>query len=70
MTAEETAIRRFYEAFAAKDWEGARACWTEDAVWHLPGRSPIAGDHRGWDAIMRVFAKLLFCPAVPSGQNW
>jgi ketosteroid isomerase-like protein len=55
MNAEEAAVRRFYEAFAAKDWETARGCFTEDAVWHLPGRSPIAGDHRGWDAIMRDF---------------
>jgi uncharacterized protein len=59
MNTEEAAVRRFYEAFAAKDWETARGCFTEDAVWHLPGRSPIAGDHRGWDAIMRdFFAKI------------
>ena len=23
----------------------------EDAVWHLPGTSPLAGTHRGWAAI-------------------
>jgi ketosteroid isomerase-like protein len=39
MNAEEAAVRRFYDAFAAKDWETARGCFTEDAVWHLPGRS-------------------------------
>ena len=59
MKAEETTVRRFYEAFAAKDWDTARGCFTEDTVWHLPGRSPIAGDHRSWDAIMRdFFAKI------------
>src|SRR6476620_8315309 len=32
-----------------------RACFTPDAVWHLPGRNAIAGDHVGWDAIRRDF---------------
>lgn len=55
MKAEEATVRRFYDAFAARDMDAARNCFTEDAVWHLPGHSPIAGDHRGWDAIMRDF---------------
>jgi acyl-CoA thioesterase FadM/ketosteroid isomerase-like protein len=28
---------------------------TEDVVWHVPGRSPIAGDHRGRDAVVAYF---------------
>ncbi len=44
-------VRRFYGAFAARDFDTMRACFTPDAVWHLPGRGAIAGDHRGWDAI-------------------
>ena len=51
-------VRRFYEAFARGDIEAARSCFDHDAVWHLPGRSPIAGDHRGVDAIVRFFWKL------------
>lgn len=27
-----------------------------DVVWHVPGRSPIAADHRGRDAVARYFA--------------
>jgi len=27
----------------------------EDVVWHVPGASPIAGDHRGRDAVLRYF---------------
>src|SRR3954453_11963008 len=27
----------------------------EDVVWHVPGTSPIAGDHRGRDAVVRYF---------------
>jgi ketosteroid isomerase-like protein len=29
---------------------------TDDVVWHLPGESPIAGGHRGWDAVLQHFA--------------
>jgi ketosteroid isomerase-like protein len=28
---------------------------TEDVVWHVPGTSPIAGDHTGRDAVRRYF---------------
>ena len=39
-------VRRFYEAIANRDLEAAADCFGEDAVWILPGRSPIAGEHR------------------------
>ena len=29
---------------------------SDDVVWHLLGDSPIAGEHRGWDAVLRHFA--------------
>jgi ketosteroid isomerase-like protein len=29
----------------------------EDVVWHVPGTSPIAGDHRGRAGVMRYFAR-------------
>ena len=48
-------VRRFYAAFAERDFDTIRACFAPDAVWHLPGRSAIAGDHRGWDAIYGDF---------------
>ncbi len=48
-------VRRFYAAFADRDFETVRACFTPDAVWHLPGRGAIAGEHRGWDAIRDDF---------------
>jgi uncharacterized protein len=28
-----------------------------DIVWHVPGSSPIAGDHRGWDAVAAYFER-------------
>lgn len=52
-------VHRFYEAVAARDLDTAAACFTPDAVWHLPGRSAISGDHVGWRAIRDDFlAKL------------
>jgi ketosteroid isomerase-like protein len=53
--ADVATIRRFYAAFIPRDFETMRACFTPDAVWHLPGKSAISGDHRGWDAIRRDF---------------
>lgn len=52
-------VRRLYAAVAARDLGAAEACFAPDATWHLPGDSPIAGDHNGWPAIRDDFlAKL------------
>ena len=51
-------VRRFYDAWGRDDMETTRSCFVHDAVWHLPGRSSIAGDHQGVDAIFRFFGKL------------
>jgi uncharacterized protein len=48
-------VRRFYAAFAERDFDTVRACFAPDAVWHLPGRGAIAGDHHGWDEIYGNF---------------
>jgi ketosteroid isomerase-like protein len=51
MSSAEEIVQRFYDAVARRDLEGALACFSEDAVWTLPGRSPIAGEHYGREAI-------------------
>jgi ketosteroid isomerase-like protein len=48
-------VRRFYKALGDRDMEAARCCLHEDARWVLPGRSLVAGDHRGRDAIVNDF---------------
>jgi uncharacterized protein len=48
-------VRRFYAAFATRDYPTMEACFTADAVWHLPGRGALAGDHHGWQAIHADF---------------
>jgi ketosteroid isomerase-like protein len=57
--AAEDVVRRLYQAVADVDFDAAERCFAPDALWHLPGRSPIAGDHRGWAQIRDNFlAKL------------
>jgi uncharacterized protein len=53
MPAEEdvATVRRLYAAVASGDLAAVESCFHEDAVWYLPGTSPLAGTHRGWSAI-------------------
>ena len=50
-TKDVATVRRLYAAVAAGDLAGVAACFHEEAVWSLPGRSALAGTHRGWAAI-------------------
>ena len=45
---------RFY---AGGETEPLREMLAEDIVWHVPGRSPIAGDHEGIEAVMDYFER-------------
>src|SRR5262245_60793429 len=57
--ADVAVVRRFFGAVAAGDLAAAGDCFRQDATWHVPGTSRIAGTHRGWSAIRDDFlAKL------------
>ena len=60
-----TFIRRLYEAFEQGDLEFVTQAFADDCVWHFPGRSPLAGDYVGRQAIMRDF--LMRLPALTGG---
>jgi RNA 2',3'-cyclic 3'-phosphodiesterase len=49
-------VRRFYAAqarlYAGAGREGLEELLAEDVVWHVPGASAIAGEHRGVDAVL------------------
>ncbi len=48
-----TLIRRFYATFSESDYyEKLTEMFAKDVVWHLPGRHPASGDHRGRDAVL------------------
>jgi ketosteroid isomerase-like protein len=51
-------MRRAYEAFNTGDIDTLVGIFDEDAVWHLPGRSSMAGDYQGRDATLAYFGQL------------
>jgi uncharacterized protein len=58
-TAEQNAelVRRGYAAFNAGDIKTLTEIIAENASWHTPGRSRIAGDHVGRDAVFAQFGR-------------
>jgi len=48
-------VRRGYEAFNTADMAALTELFHEEASWHTPGRSPLAGDHKGRDAVFTQF---------------
>jgi hypothetical protein len=51
-------IRRGYKAFNAGDMKTLAELFDENASWHTPGRSMLAGDHNGREAIFGYFGRL------------
>ena len=54
----EELTRRGFDAFAKGDVDTLRELFDQDAVWHVPGRNQLSGDHRGIDTILGLFAKI------------
>lgn len=52
-------MRRAAQAFINGDMNTLKQLIAEDAVWHVPGRSQLAGDYRGHDQIFGFFGKLM-----------
>lgn len=50
-------MRRAGELLNVGDFEGFVALHTDDVVMHVPGESPLAGDHKGRTGIAEVFQK-------------
>ena len=55
----EELVRRAFDAFASGDVEALGELMEPDSVWHAPGRNPLAGDHRGVEAILGYFARTM-----------
>ena len=43
--------------YAGGDVGAVAELLAEDIVWHVPGTSPIAGDHRGREAVIAYFER-------------
>jgi uncharacterized protein len=55
----EDLVREQYAALERGDMDALRnQCWTDDVRWHVPGRSPFAGDYEGPEQVLRVFARI------------
>lgn len=50
-------VRRGYEAFVAGDMEWLNEHLDDNIVWHVPGKSLLAGDHRGRENVLAFFAR-------------
>jgi ketosteroid isomerase-like protein len=55
----EDLIRRGYDAFSSGDMQTLRELFHPDIVWHTPGRSQLAGDHQGVDAVLGFFGQTM-----------
>lgn len=51
----EEVVRRMFEAYGRGDAATLRQVLAEDVVYHLPGRSPMAGVYRGRDAVLALW---------------
>jgi len=51
-------MRRAYDAFNTGDLGTLTELFDESAVWHLPGRSPMADDYQSRDATLAYFGQL------------
>jgi uncharacterized protein len=47
--------RRQAEMYAGGSIDAVAELLAEDIVWHVPGSSPLAGDHRGLVEVIRYF---------------
>jgi len=55
----EELVRRGYQAFATGDVATLNELFADDIVWHAPGRSQLAGDHQGVDAVLGYFGRTM-----------
>jgi ketosteroid isomerase-like protein len=57
----EKVFRDFHEAqsrfYAGEDDRSLRALLSDDVIWHVPGRSAIAGHYRGAEAVIEYFRR-------------
>jgi len=52
-------LRKGYEAYSTGDMDTITALFADDIVWHVAGRSPLAGDYKGRDQVFGFFGKLM-----------
>ena len=56
--AYESVIRRAYQDFESGDLDLLGTVMAQDVVWHEPGRSSLAGDYKGPEAVLGFLRRL------------
>jgi len=56
--AYETLVRRAYQDFESGDLDLLAVVMGQDVVWHEPGRSNLAGDYKGPEAVLGFLGQL------------
>lgn len=51
-------LRRGYTAYGSGDLDAINELFADDVVWHIAGRSPLAGDYTGKEQVFGFFARL------------
>lgn len=54
----EDLLRKGYEAFSAGNIQALDDVFAEDILWHVGGRSSLAGDYKGRQEVYGFFGKL------------
>lgn len=52
-------LRGGYAAFSSGDFAALNDLFDENVVWHVPGRSQLAGEYRGRDEVYAFFGRLM-----------
>jgi ketosteroid isomerase-like protein len=55
----EELVRKGYEAFNTGDMDTIRETFDPNIVWHIGGRSDLAGDYKGVDEVLGFFGKII-----------
>ena len=55
---KEAVVRRMLDALERRDVVAIGELLTDDAVYHFPGRGPVAGTYRGRDEVIGLFRAL------------
>ncbi len=56
--AYESVVRRTYQDFESGDLDLLGVVMAHDVVWHEPGRSALAGDYKGPEAVLEFLGQL------------
>ncbi|HEX2022509.1 MAG TPA: nuclear transport factor 2 family protein, partial [Candidatus Thermoplasmatota archaeon] len=51
-------VRALYAAFSARDPEAIAKVLADDAVWRVPGKNLLAGEHRGRAAVLAYLGRV------------